>query len=204
VNVNIFLIEHAISWITERRESSQIALTSLKTDSSKPIDGCVVEVIRDMSPEGGEKMIGSVEISRCTDAGQLLQAYAVEPREGQDLSKINNERDVGDPEIVWTIGCKWTFLPGVQVELGSNEHWEDHLSPAHHGKGIMSAAASSLLHDIGIPKMGVRRMLGTVHKGNDASMRIFEKLGFDLIEKAAVVEGVRRPFFYKWELENKA
>jgi L-amino acid N-acyltransferase YncA len=65
----------------------------------------------------------------------------------------------------------------------------------------MSAAASSLLYDIGIPKMVVRKMAGAVHQDNDASIRIFEKLGFDLVESEAnVVEGPQRPLnIYKGE-----
>ena len=66
----------------------------------------------------------------------------------------------------------------------------------------MSAAASSLLHDIGIPKMVVRKMSGTVHQGNDASMKIYEKLGFKIVEdsESVAVEGVQRPLsVYKWE-----
>jgi hypothetical protein len=108
-NADVSLTEHAISWITERVKAYQTALTSLETDSSKPIDECPVEVIRDMSAAGGEKMIGTVSIRRCSSAShanRLLRVHASKAEEGQDLAKINSERDAGDPQIVWTIGCK--------------------------------------------------------------------------------------------------
>jgi hypothetical protein len=62
-----------------------------------------------MSAAGGEKMIGTVAIRRCsraTLANRLLRVHASKVEEGQDLSKINSERGAGDPQIVWTIGCK--------------------------------------------------------------------------------------------------
>jgi RimJ/RimL family protein N-acetyltransferase len=46
----------------------------------------------------------------------------------------------------------------------------------------MSAAFATLLHEWAIPRMGVCRMLVQILKGNQGSVRVFEKAGFTLRE----------------------
>ncbi|KAJ7242581.1 acyl-CoA N-acyltransferase [Mycena haematopus] len=83
-------------------------------------------------------------------------------------------RDPNDPDI-WTLG--------------------DYLAPSHHGQGIMSDAFNTLLHQWGVPRMGVRRMVVTTLEGNKGSVRVFEKQGFKFrktIEDAMEVRGTMR------------
>ncbi|KAJ7292733.1 acyl-CoA N-acyltransferase [Mycena rebaudengoi] len=63
--------------------------------------------------------------------------------------------------------------------------WGDFLAPSHHGQGIMTDAVLTVLHEWGIPRMGVRRMCATTLEGNQGSVRVFEKCGFKFRETLA-------------------
>jgi hypothetical protein len=85
-----------------------LALKSLKERPDKLLDHCLVEAIRDVSPEGGGKLIGTITICRCF-LPKVFQVHAGCPddeEEGAKLVKENNERKAGDPEIIYTIGCQ--------------------------------------------------------------------------------------------------
>lgn len=58
----------------------------------------------------------------------------------------------------------------------------DYLAPSHHGRGIMSDAVGTLLHEWAIPRMGVRRMIVLAFSGNQASVKVFLKNGFRLTQ----------------------
>ncbi|KAF8973919.1 acyl-CoA N-acyltransferase [Flammula alnicola] len=95
-----------------------------------------------------------------------------EVKEDEQNAAENNKLEVGDPNIVWTIG--------------------DYLAPSHHGQGIMTDAVDTLVHDWAVPRMGVRRILTGAFVGNHGSVRVFEKNGFTLvrtIEDFSVVKG---------------
>jgi RimJ/RimL family protein N-acetyltransferase len=49
----------------------------------------------------------------------------------------------------------------------------------------MTDAVLTVLHEWGIPRMGVRRMCATTLEGNQGSVRVFEKCGFKFRETLA-------------------
>jgi hypothetical protein len=83
-------------------------LKSLEERPDKLIDHCLLEAIRDISPEGGEKLIGAITISRCplSKVFQINAGCPDDDERGANLVKKNNEREAGDPEIIYTIGCQ--------------------------------------------------------------------------------------------------
>jgi len=66
-----------------------------------------------------------------------------------------------------------------------------YIAPSHKGKGIISSAIHTLIHDWAVPKMGVRKIIVAVHMDNLASIRVFEKNGF--VFKAMYMDTRDRP-----------
>jgi len=163
-----YLPEHADYWLSIVMKSSDDILRELaeagegQADSPLPaVGGCPVRHLREVKEDGTDVFIGTIEIRRCCFQGE-------DPQTRDRLQKENAERAVGDPDIVWCIG--------------------DYLASSHHGRGIMSAAVSTLLRDWAIPRMSVRRMRVETAVGNIGSVRVFEKNGF-VLEK--LVDNVR-------------
>ncbi|KAF7165390.1 hypothetical protein CNMCM5623_009555 [Aspergillus felis] len=90
---------------------------------------------------------------------------------------------------------------------------EDYLSPTHHGKGIMTAVIKAVVEEWAVPRMNARVIKASAYAENRASMRVFEKNGFQLefeLEDWAVVPldrggGVKSIVVLVWEMAgNKA
>ena len=67
---------------------------------------CPVNAIREVG-NGEDVYLGDVSLRICTDV-RLLAAVAengAEDEETYRLAETNASRVVGDPEIIWTIGC---------------------------------------------------------------------------------------------------
>ena len=68
--------------------------------------------IRKVNEDGTELFIGSVDIHR-VNLGELVLGesgeYAVDMSRKEENQKKNEEREVGDPEIIWEFGG--AFLP---------------------------------------------------------------------------------------------
>ncbi|OCH96417.1 hypothetical protein OBBRIDRAFT_718357 [Obba rivulosa] len=163
-----YLPEHADWWLNNVKTSSNEIIMELedaeKSDPDGPlrtVGGCPVFYLREVREDGTDTFIGSADFRRCCFQGE-------EPETRERLQKENAEKAVGDPSIVWCFG--------------------DYIASSHHGRGIMSAAVSTLLSSWGIPRMGVRRMRVETAVGNIGSVRVFQKNGF-VLEKS--VENVR-------------
>jgi RimJ/RimL family protein N-acetyltransferase len=82
----------------------------------------------------------------------------------------------------------------------------DYLSPAYTSRGIISDASKTLLYKWGIPRMNIRKMVGTVYTGNGASVKVLEKLGFKMREvykDLKEVKGtIRSVCVLEWALEE--
>ncbi|KAF8204465.1 acyl-CoA N-acyltransferase, partial [Mycena galopus ATCC 62051] len=134
----------------------------------KIVDGYPVRIIREVKEDGTEVFLGDIGID-----------LAEQPWELEGTGRLKQEtprRDSNDPDI-WTLGES------------------DYLAPSHHRQGIMSDALNTLLHQWGIPRMGVRGMVATALEGNKGSVGVFEKQGFKLrktIEDAMNVRGTKR------------
>ncbi|KAG6332772.1 hypothetical protein ID866_6317 [Astraeus odoratus] len=178
--------EHAAVWLEMIMEKSKIVLELYKEQRSKPdgslklVDGCPVRHIREVLPDGTDIYLGDIGILRAP-----LEEIA-DPEERKKQVEINENKQVGDPSIIWTFG--------------------DYLAPSHHGRGIMSAAMRLILYSWAIPRMGVRRMVGYTFEGNQGSVRVFEKSGFVLksvLDNGKTVRGERKRLNYlEWTYEE--
>lgn len=54
----------------------------------------------------------------------------------------------------------------------------DFLASTHHGRGIMTLAVRTVIHDWAVPRMNVRRLKCWVFEDNPGSLRVFEKNKF--------------------------
>lgn len=72
----------------------------------------------------------------------------------------------------------------------------------------MSDAFATVLHSWVIPRMGVRRMIGSALQGNQGSVRVFEKNGFVLretLENHVEVKGeLRGVHVLQWSLDTSS
>ncbi|KAK0208667.1 hypothetical protein DFS33DRAFT_1451579 [Desarmillaria ectypa] len=156
-----YLQEHADSWLAHIKSLSDKLLDELdsaRNEASPRIVGdCPVSYIREVKEDGKDTFIGNVTIIRCPWM-DLTSCSEISQREKDRLLAENVSRPAGDPMIVWTIG---SFL-----------------SSSHHGKGIMTDVYATLLESWAIPRMGVRRIIGTALEGNQGSVRVFEKNSF--------------------------
>lgn len=94
-------------------KASQLSLRELErlyqTDGGQALDlscsavvgSCPVKSLREVKQDGTQVYIGDIGVRRST-------FFHVRDNQSRDaLAKENLEREVGDPEIVWTIGCKF-------------------------------------------------------------------------------------------------
>ncbi|KAJ7361139.1 acyl-CoA N-acyltransferase [Mycena albidolilacea] len=165
-----YLLEHGEWWVNQAKPQSDKLLAELEEARNDPtlkiVDACPVGSIREVKEDGTDIFLGNIDITLAQQPWEL---------EGTGrLSQPTPRRDPNDPDI-WTLG--------------------DYLAPSHHGQGIMSDAFKTLLHQWGIPRMGVRRMVITTLEGNKGSVRVIEKAGFTFrktIENAMQVRGTMR------------
>lgn len=134
---------------------------------------CPVRTLREVKPDGTDIMLGDLELDRCgypdvQDVG-----------ERESLAMENMLRPVGDPGIAWCIGGK-KYSRNLVFAPVSDMFSTDYLASSHQGRGIMSAALTTIITKWAIPRMGARLIRGEAFKGNIGSVRVFEKNGFVL------------------------
>jgi RimJ/RimL family protein N-acetyltransferase len=101
-----------------------------------------------------ERFIGEVDVRR--------SGFLHLPKQARHSAvDANTALLPGDPDIVWEIGC--------------------YLAPTHHNHGIMPAVIKTLMHEMLIPYMNVHTLVSTYFAQNQASRRVFEKCGFQLL-----------------------
>ncbi|KAJ7597310.1 acyl-CoA N-acyltransferase [Mycena floridula] len=184
-----YLEEHADWWLKKKLDEynkmMQMLADAENEEILKILDDCPVNTIREVLEDGSEIMIGTVNLFRCCWM-ELAGPHGVNWEIKDKLEEENNARLAGDPEILWTVGY--------------------YLAPSHHGLGIMPDALDTLLHSWSIPRMAVKKMIGTVFTGNAGSVRVLEKVGFKLretIENYSVVKSVMRGMHVlDWKVEG--
>jgi len=71
------------------------------------------------------------------------------------------------------------------------------MAPTHEGRGIMTDACETLMHDWSCSRQGVKRVIGTVFGENVGSEKVLRKLGFSyratVEHPDKMVKGVNRP-----------
>lgn len=88
---------HAIEWVEQVKHRSDQILEDLR-EGKVVVNGCPVQHIREVQPDGTELFLGDVSVSR----NRWLEIEDEDLR--TRMTKENMERPVGDPGIVWTIG----------------------------------------------------------------------------------------------------
>lgn len=79
-------------------------------DQEKPITvgGCPVNAIRKVNNDGTDLFIGAIDITRNSDFGEVVRTehgdYIVDQSKKEENERLNLEREVGDPEILWDFG----------------------------------------------------------------------------------------------------
>ncbi|KAF9469678.1 hypothetical protein BDZ94DRAFT_1151485 [Collybia nuda] len=157
--------EHAEAWYAVITPPIAAVLAALDAAKDKAdlitVDICPVRAIREILDNGEDVYLGDIGFTRLQD-GKLLAPPDVEVDKelASRYASENAERMVGDPKIIWTVG--------------------DYLTPSHHGQGIMSDALKTVLDGWAIPRMNARRINASALRGNQGSVRVFQKNGFQL------------------------
>ncbi|KAG8832674.1 hypothetical protein FRC17_000893 [Serendipita sp. 399] len=118
-------------------------------DGNQYLDGCPVQILREVLEDGTDEFIGDITIVR-----ESPQRAWVGPEDEDNLRK-----PVGDPSILYSIG--------------------DYLAPTHHRRGIMSTTLRTLINEWAIPRMNCKKISATAFVGNAASIGVFKKVGFE-------------------------
>lgn len=95
-----YLHEHADAWTGRAYAESQRLFEAIER-GDKYIDGCPVRAIREVHEDGSDTLIGDLGVYREAPDVPWLE-------EGE---KDNDLKRVGDPTIVWLVGCKFSLLP---------------------------------------------------------------------------------------------
>jgi RimJ/RimL family protein N-acetyltransferase len=193
-------------WISTRREKAQSALKRLREAQGEekmdlvPEDQ-VIGAIRLVQEDGTDVCIGSLGVHRCTWL-ELMKPGVVDWENRDQLTKENEQRRLGDPEIIWAIGCEYELSMAASFIM-----LVDYLNPAYHGKGIMVDAVRTAMTEWAIPRMKVRRMLGCAYVGNEASLKVQLKFGFthrETIERYKESKGrMRDVYVLDWSLPGE-
>ncbi|KAH7103338.1 acyl-CoA N-acyltransferase [Auriculariales sp. MPI-PUGE-AT-0066] len=159
----------AQGWIARRRADTGATIAELYEAAAAARGKTVVWaralplcVVRDTSVGAGTtiqegRFIGTISFRRHDfDVGRLDET------EREQLEVENEAKEAGDPNIVWELG--------------------DWLDPEYHGQGIMTAAVRCVLEQWAVPRMNAHHVVVTMYLGNKASVRVFEKNGFRLID----------------------
>jgi len=156
--VHPFDESHALVRLERAQKRSEAVLEEIRDTNGGPfVGGCPVTVLREVKEDGTQVMVGDIIIKR-SGFTHLLENET----ERMKLVEENNERAAGDPDIVWTMA--------------------DYVAGPYHGRGIMTAAIRTVLHQWAIPRMNARTIRTEVFSGNVGSCRVFQKNGFVLEE----------------------
>ncbi|KAF8203782.1 acyl-CoA N-acyltransferase [Pholiota molesta] len=184
-----YALENAESWLQKHKPPVDDCLQYLKdaqgSESLVTARGSPACSLREVNQDGTDQFIGNISLVRCFH-GELMNTESVDFEHADQNVAQNNQLDIGDPRIVWSIG--------------------DYLASSHHRQGIMTDALNTLLHDWAIPRMGVRSILVAAFIGNDGSVKVFQRNGFKLvrtIEEFMMVKGkMRSVHVLEWNLSE--
>ena len=154
--------EDGIAWNSMITSRYQGLFQRIET-GERIVDACPVQCIREVHADGTDTFIGDISIRR--ESTQMEWA-----------SSENETKAVGDPTIVWTIGCeRFNLLATTNMILIESQVY---LAVSHHRRGIMSAAVRMLIDNWAVPRMNCQRIITSAMLGNVASVGVFKKLGF--------------------------
>ncbi|KAH9483136.1 hypothetical protein JR316_0005238 [Psilocybe cubensis] len=148
-----YTIEHAKEFFSITKDASDELLKHLDDAREQPepiiLENCPVLAIREVHEDGTDTYIGDIGFMRCM-LGELLTTEGVFDWENKKLrEEENNKLATGDPRIIWSFGA-----------------------PSHHGRGIMTDAVRTMLHEWGVPRMRIRHMWVSTFTDNEASVKV--------------------------------
>lgn len=151
-------------------------LSTAEIDCPKWANTNPVRIIREVNADGTDIFIGDIYFFRCLH-GELMSTDGIDWAQQERNLEINYSRELGDRDIVWSLGCK--SMVGFYGTDDVDKH-TDILAPSHHGRGIMTDVLNTILHEWAIPRMGIHQILVTTFTGNEGSLKVFLKNGFRL------------------------
>jgi hypothetical protein len=92
--------EKAQTWLAKIKEETDEVVGELQSTPDGPFSGCPVRHIREVQEDGSEVFIGDVVL------GRSGFTHVLDAEERSRLVAENNARAVGDPDVVWNVGCK--------------------------------------------------------------------------------------------------
>lgn len=157
--MQLTLTDHAKEFFTITKTASEDLLKQLEDARDQPeliiVENCPVRAIREVREDGTDTYIGDIGFMRCM-FGELLGTDGVFDWENKKLKEEeNNKLIIGDPNIIWSIGGTSVFCTYL---LETERTGVDFLAPSHHGRGIMTDAVRTVLHEWGVPRMGICHM----------------------------------------------
>lgn len=105
--------EHAEAFFAKAKVSSDAVFTKLSTSKDieipETVGHCPINAIREVSEGEEDIFLGDISLRRCTDV-RLLTAITDSDslpgdQGGARQAEENASRVIGDPQIIWTIGC---------------------------------------------------------------------------------------------------
>lgn len=111
----------------------------------------------------------------------------VDAEEKQRLIDENEAKEVLDPTVIWTYGCKSQALrvslssvptPPADTQRNSFPPLAVYLHPELHGKGLMSQVLESMLSTYFDDYLGANEVRGAAYASNPASLKTQERCGF--------------------------
>ena len=82
------------------------ALERLRSGELSPYLDAPVSVIREVQEDGSEVFIGNLDFSRFAWMSLVIN-QGVETEETERIQKENDERQAGDPDLAWNLGCMY-------------------------------------------------------------------------------------------------
>jgi hypothetical protein len=98
-------INHRLNLIKENKE----ALDTVNEPDAPLVGYTLFNVIREVKPDGSEPLIGSLGFIRCPWM-EISNPGGANWEEKEARVKENEARELGDPEILWTVGCECSIL----------------------------------------------------------------------------------------------
>jgi len=164
--------DHARSWLAMISRESDDLFAQLQDNPYQLVGGCPVRILREVLDNGEDIFLGDIRVDGC------IYSWVLDAEERNRLTEENIRKRPGDPSKDWEFGgdTRNDVSNGSKVITLST----DYLAPSHHGKGIMSLAIKTLIHEWLIPKMGIKKMSVVTYDKNIGSARVFERNGFVL------------------------
>lgn len=170
---NIIPHQEAILSELEQARSKEALIT---------VGGCPVNSIRKVDQDGKDLFIGAIDISRQLNLGEFVPTgdggYVVDRENKEENERVNKEREVGDPDILWAFGGTISYAAHRLRKNADSRFPADYLAPAYHGRGIMTACVATVLKKWAIPRMNVHCVRAAIFAGNIGSQKVFTKNGF--------------------------